>query len=59
MISIKIMFRNNLYKLNVLLVSIVEISRIDNVLRVAIDNILEIEEVDSNPLPPGEFGSSP
>jgi len=53
------MFRNNLYKLNVLLVSIVEISRIDNVLRVAIDNILEIEEVDSNPLPPGEFGSSP
>ena len=34
---------------------IVEISRIDNVLRVAVDNILEIEQLDSNPLPPGRI----
>ena len=34
---------------------IVEISRIDNVLRVAVDDVLEIEETDSNPLPPGRI----
>ena len=34
---------------------IVEISLIDKVLRVAVDNILEIEQLDSNPLPPGRI----
>ena len=34
---------------------IVEISRIDNVLRVAVNNILEIEKKHDNPLPPGRI----
>ena len=34
---------------------IVEISRIDSVLRVAVDDVLEIEGTDPNPLPPGRI----
>ncbi|MCH2317926.1 MAG: hypothetical protein MK524_16395, partial [SAR202 cluster bacterium] len=32
---------------------VVEISLLDNIFRVAVDGVIEIEQQDSNPLPPG------
>jgi hypothetical protein len=32
---------------------VVEISLLDNIFRVAVDGVIEIEEQDPNPLPPG------